>query len=319
MENLNSKTILISGGNSFVAKNFVEYLLKNIKATIIVCSRRKIEFPSKSPQIIYEIADLLNKESYERIFKIHKPNQIFHFAAITRLSPGEKDPELTIQTNYFGSKLIADLCVKYNVESFINISSNLARNPKSVVGISKYFSEIYLRNMENKNTKLISLRLANVPDSPGSVTLLFKKQIENGGPITITHPDMERRFVSNNEAADILVSTYEIGKNSNVFVVTKENTRITDLAKDMIKKSGRDIEIKFIGIKKGEKLIEEKYNENEILKTKRKDISILKHDWSNKNTNEALEVLKSKNDSKNFQLLIDKLKLSLHLEKAIIK
>lgn len=319
MENLSFNKVLISGGNSFVANNFVAYLHKNTKATIIVCSRRKIEFPIKSINIIYEIADLLNEESYERIFKIHKPNQVFHLAAITRLSPGEQNPELTIQTNYFGSKLIADLCIKYKVETFLSVSSNLARKPKSVVGLSKYFSEVYLRNIENQNTKIISLRLPNIPDSPGSVTLLFKKQIENGGPVTITHPDMERRFASINEAADLLISALKIGENSNVIVITKENTRITDLAEEMIKRSGKEIEIKYIGIKKGEKLIEEKYGENEIIKTKRENISILKNDLGEKNTNEAFAVLKSKNNSKSFQLLIDKLKLSLHLEKAIKK
>jgi len=207
--------------------------------------------------------------------------------------------------------MIADLCIKYKVKSFISLSSNLARNPKSVIGLLKYLSEVYLRKTGNLNTKMISIRLPNVPDSPGSVTLIFKNQIDKGSQLTITDPLMERRFVSNEYASKLLKSTAEIGENGDVFIVAIENTKISDLAKEMIKKSRKHIEIKYIGVKPGEKLIEERYEENEIIKTKIKDLSILKNDWSDENINDVIRILSAKSDNKSFQSLVEKIEVSL--------
>jgi FlaA1/EpsC-like NDP-sugar epimerase len=311
MVNKRTKRILVNGGNSFVGNYLVDFLLQTTLSVIIVCSRKPVQKKIISSRVFYENADLLDKESYETIFTKYLPDQVFHLAAVTRLSDGEENPENTINTNFFGTKLITDLCVEHKVNALLSVSSNLARNPKSVVGLSKYFSEIYLRKKGNSNTKIISLRLPNVPDSPGSVTPLFKRQIKNGGPITITHPDMERRFVSNEEASHLLVTTMNTIENSNVIVITKENTKITDLAINMIKESGKYIEIKYIGMKAGEKLIEEKYENNEIIKTENSLISILKNDWNTENINLAFEALNLKSNTHSFQSLINKLKLSL--------
>ena len=311
MQGLENVHILISGGCSFVGRHLVDYLFQNTNSELIVCCRNIPENTLFSKRIVYENADLLNSVSYDNIFKRYKPTVVIHLAAITRLVHGEENPELTLKTNYFGTKLIADLCTKHRVKTFLSLSSNLARNPKSVVGITKYFSEIYLRNKGTDKTQFISIRLPNVLGSPGSVTNIFDKQIETGGPITITDKRMERRFVSNEEASILLLTAIEIGKNYNVFVVTKENTLITKLAREMIDRSGKPIKIKFIGIKPGEKLIEEKYHKNEIIKTNIKNLSILKNDWSNENIKEAFRQLKAKNKNKNFDLLIKEIELSL--------
>lgn len=311
MINLDSSRILISGGCSFAGKHLVDYLLKNTNSKLIVSYRTIPEKIDKNPRIEYEYSDLLKPDSYRKVFDKHKPIVVFHLAAITRLSPGEEDPELTVITNYFGTKMIADLCLEYKVKSFISVSSNLARNPKSVVGLLKYLSEVYLRNSGNSNTKMISIRLPNVLGSPGSVTHIFKKQIETGGPVTITHPDMERRFVSNEEASKLLVTAIKMGEDSNIFVVPIENTKISDLATEMIKESGRQIEIKYIGIKPSEKLIEEKYEDSEIVKTNNFKLSLLKDDWNIENINNVIEILRTKNNSKSFRLMVEKIEVSL--------
>jgi len=312
MVNLNSSRILISGGCSFVGKYLVNYLLRNTNSQLIVCCRTIPEVTLKESRVVYETADLIRPESYQKVFEKHKPLIVFHLAAITRLSPGEENPELTVRTNYFGTKLIADLCVDYKVKSFLSVSSNLARNPKSVVGLLKYLSEVYLRKCGDLQTKMISIRLPNVPGSPGSVTNIFDKQIEAGGHVTVTDPLMERRFVTNEEASNLLTTAIEIGENSDVFVVPIENTKITNLAAEMISNSGKQIEIKYIGIKPSEKLIEEKYEEKEIMKTEIETLSILKDDWNEESINQALRILGTKNDVESFRALVEKIKVSLH-------
>lgn len=311
MINLDSSRILIIGGGSFIGKYLVNYLENHTNSKLIVSYRTIPEIKPDNQRIIYVYADLLKPDSYKNIFDKHKPLIVFHLAAITRLSPGELNPELTIKTNYFGTKMIADLCLEYKVKAFISVSSNLARNPKSVVGLLKYLSEIYLRMSGNSKTKMISIRLPNVLGSPGSVTNIFKKQIEAGGPVTVTDPLMERRFVNNDEASKLLITAIKMGENSDVFVVPIENTKIIKLARDMISESGKRIEIKYIGIKSGEKLIEEKYREEELTNTEIDSLSLLKDDWSPKNITNAIELLRTKNSSPNFITMVDKIEVSL--------
>lgn len=311
MKNLDSKQILISGGCSFVGKYLVNYLLRNTNSRLIVCCRAIPQETLKESRVVYETTDLIKPESYNKVFEKHKPQLVFHLAAITRLSPGEEDPELTVRTNYFGTKMIADLCIEYGVKSFLSVSSNLARNPKSVVGLLKYLSEVYLITCGNSSTKMISIRLPNVPGSPGSVTHIFDKQIETGGPVTITHPDMERRFVSKVEASNLLTTAIKLGRKSDVFVVPIKNTKITDLAAGMIKESGKQIEIEYIGIKPSEKLIEEKYDDSELIKTEVETLSLLKDDWSNEDINRVIKLLRMKSSSVNFITMVGKIEVSL--------
>lgn len=313
MNSLNTTSILVSGGSSFVGKQLVKHLQKHTNSQIIVCSRSDLSLLSTHENTVYEKVDLLDNDSYREVFLKHNPKIVFHLAAITRLSPGENDPELTIRTNFFGTKIIADLCVEFKSNIFISISSNLARNPKSVVGLTKYFSEVYLRNKANQTTKMLSIRLANVLDSPGSVTPLFKKLIDNNKPITITHPEMERRFIDKFEASELITQMLTIADNSNVYVVMKDNTRIVDLAKDMLNKFHKKLDIEFIGMKKGEKLIEEAYKESEIIRTKVDELAILKDCWSVDEINDNIITLENKSNKEIFLGLMEKLKLNLQL------
>lgn len=313
MKNIDKPKVLLSGACSYVGKELMNYLMQNTDMQIIACCRNFRDKKIVSSRLIYEEADLLDLKSYENIFIKYKPDYIFHLAAVTRLFSGEDNPELTVKTNYFGTKSIADLCEKYNSKIFISASSNLAREPKSVVGLSKYLSEIYLRK-KSKTCKMISVRLANVVDSPNSVALFFNKQIADGGPVTVTDKRMERRFIDKKQAVFYLMKAFENGQNKDVFVITKENTNITNLAREMINESGKSIDIEFIGSKEGEKLIEESYHNNEIVNTEIQDFAILKNDWKSHKVETAINILKNKSDNTEFKFLMKKLKLSLQSE-----
>jgi len=312
---LNSETkILISGGNSYVGSHLANQLFTYSRSHIIICSRAKVNNPIISQRVSYYQSDLLDPSSYLEVVKATQPHIVIHLAAITRLSPGEENPELCIKTNYFGSKMIADICVENGVNILISLSSNLARNPQSVVGFSKYFSEQYLLQKNNKNCRMISIRLPNVLGSPDSVSSIFKSLIENDRPITITDPKMERRFIDNKMASNLISELFNYC-HSDIIVVPIENTLITDLAKSMIKESGKDnIEIKIIGKKAGEKLIEEKYHETELERIDNSKLAILKKLAEAADLITNLKILKKKSNHNNFQLLVNKIALSLHLE-----
>lgn len=313
MKNIEKPKVLLSGGCSYIGKELLIHLLQNTDMQIIACCKNFHEQKTLSSRLFYAEADLLDINSYENIFKKYKPDYVFHLAAVTRLFSGEDNPELTIKTNYFGTKNIADLCEKYNTKILISASSNLARDPKSVVGLTKYLSEVYLRN-SSKSCRMISLRLANVVDSPNSVTLFFKRQIAKGGPVTVTDNRMERRFIDRNQAVFYLMKAFEKGKKKDVYVITKENTNITNLAREMINESGKNIVIEFVGSKKGEKLIEESYHLDEIVNTEIQDFAILKNNWQPKKIETAINILQNKSDNTEFKFLMKKLKLSLQSE-----
>jgi len=314
MDSLKATRIFISGGCSFVGKHLVGYLLQKTDSQIIVSCRN---LPDKTPdcrRIIYEKANLPDASSYRSIFEKHQPKFVVHLAAVTRLKDGEENPVLTIRTNYFGTKLLADLSVEFGVKAFLFISSNLARMPKSVIGLTKYLMEAYLMNQNSENTQLLALRLANVPGSPGSVTPIFEKQIQSGGPITITDPRMERRFISREEACNFISNTLTIDKGMQTFVIRKPNTRIVQLAEEMIAKSGKQIEIEFIGIKPGEKLIEEAYRDEEVIETGVEQLAYLRNDWRENEIESALHSLAGKGKSSDFEILLKEIRLSLQLK-----
>ncbi|PLX02718.1 MAG: hypothetical protein C0595_09675 [Marinilabiliales bacterium] len=310
MKNIDKPKVLLSGACSYVGEELLSYLVQNTDMQIIACCRNFHEQKTISSGVIYEEADLLDLRSYENIFEKYKPKYVFHLAAVTRLFSGEDNPELTVKANYFGTKNIADLCEKYNSKIFISASSNLAREPKSVVGLTKYLSEVYLRN-KSKSCRMISVRLANVVDSKNSVSLFFKKQIADGGPVTVTDARMERRFIDKKQAVYYLMKAFENGKNKDVYVITKENTNITNLAQEMINESGKNIDIEFVGSKKGEKLIEESYHIDEIVNTEIQDFAILKNDWQPQKIERAINLLQNKSENTEFKFLMKKLKLSL--------
>ena len=207
------------------------------------------------------VGSITNKEQMERIFSEHKPEYVFHAAAYKHVPMMEDNPAMAVQNNIYGTRVIADLAVKYCTKKFVMISTDKAVNPTNVMGCSKRICEIYCQSLDahQDTTQFITTRFGNVLGSNGSVIPIFKEQIRKGGPVTVTHPDIIRFFMLIPEACRLVLEAGTMGKGGEIFVFDMgEPVKIVDLAKRMIKLSGaKDIEIKFSGLRDGEKLFEE--------------------------------------------------------------
>lgn len=216
------------------------------------------------------VGSITNKEQMERIFSEHKPEYVFHAAAYKHVPMMEDNPAMAIQNNIYGTRVIADLAVKYGTRKFVMISTDKAVNPTNVMGCSKRICEIYCQSLDahQDTTQFITTRFGNVLGSNGSVIPIFKEQIRKGGPVTVTHPDIIRFFMLIPEACRLVLEAGTMGKGGEIFVFDMgEPVKIVDLARRMIRLSGaKDIEIKFSGLREGEKLYEEVLNDAEQTK-----------------------------------------------------
>ena len=212
------------------------------------------------------VADITNQQRMEEIFREYKPQYVFHAAAYKHVPMMEDNVSEAIQNNVKGTKILADLAVKYGVERFVMISTDKAVNPSNVMGCSKRICEIYVQALARKiqkdgsaPTQFITTRFGNVLGSNGSVIPLFRQQIERGGPITVTHPDIIRYFMTIPEACQLVLEAGSMGKGGEIFIFDMgQPVKILDLAKKMIRLSGRpDIKVEFTGLRHGEKLYEE--------------------------------------------------------------
>ena len=207
------------------------------------------------------VGSITNKEQMERIFSEHKPEYVFHAAAYKHVPMMEDNPAMAVQNNIYGTRVIADLAVKYGTKKFVMISTDKAVNPTNVMGCSKRICEIYCQSLDahQDTTQFITTRFGNVLGSNGSVIPIFKDQIRKGGPVTVTHPDIIRFFMLIPEACRLVLEAGTMGKGGEIFVFDMgEPVKIVDLAKRMIRLSGaKDIEIRFSGLREGEKLFEE--------------------------------------------------------------
>ena len=212
------------------------------------------------------VASICNQEHMESIFQKFKPNYVFHAAAYKHVPMMEDNPSEAVLNNVRGTKVIADLSVKYGVEKFVMVSTDKAVNPTNVMGCSKRICEIYVQSLnaalrENKqaSTQFVTTRFGNVLGSNGSVIPLFREQIRNGGPVTVTHPDIIRFFMLIPEACKLVLEAGTKGNGGEIFVFDMgQPVRIADLADKMIRLSGaKGVEIKFTGLRAGEKLYEE--------------------------------------------------------------
>lgn len=219
------------------------------------------------------VTSITNKEHMERIFAAYKPEYVFHAAAYKHVPMMEDDPAIAVQNNIYGTRVIADLAVKYGTKKFVMISTDKAVNPTNVMGCSKRICEIYCQSLnqaiaEGKVqgiTKFVTTRFGNVLGSNGSVIPIFKEQIRAGGPVTVTHPDIIRYFMLIPEACKLVLEAGTMGKGGEIFVFDMgQPVKIVDLAKRMISLSGaRNVEIEFTGLRDGEKLYEEVLNDKE--------------------------------------------------------
>ena len=212
------------------------------------------------------VADITNQKRMEDIFDKYRPEYVFHAAAYKHVPMMEDNVSEAIQNNVLGTKVLADLSVKYGVERFVMVSTDKAVNPSNVMGCSKRICEIYVQALAKKiqkdnssKTQFITTRFGNVLGSNGSVIPLFRQQIERGGPITVTHPDIIRYFMTIPEACQLVLEAGSMGNGGEIFIFDMgKPVKILDLAKKMIRLSGRtDIKVEFTGLRHGEKLYEE--------------------------------------------------------------
>lgn len=221
------------------------------------------------------IADISNKSRMEAIFKEYRPQYIFHAAAYKHVPMMEDNVSESIRVNVGGTRIVADLAVAYNAEKFVMISTDKAVNPTNVMGCSKRLAEIYVQSLAkklqkdgDKGVKFITTRFGNVLGSNGSVIPRFKEQIQRGGPVTVTHPNIIRYFMTIPEACRLVLEAGSMGKGGEIYIFDMGRpVKIVDLAKRMISLSGRsDVKIEFTGLRHGEKLYEELLNTKELTK-----------------------------------------------------
>ncbi|AMQ56586.1 polysaccharide biosynthesis protein [Algoriphagus sanaruensis] len=237
----------------------------------------KEHHPNCSIKII--LGDVRNKKKMKEVFREFKPQVVFHAAAYKHVPMMENYPEEAVHSNVIGTKVLADLAVLSQVEKFVFVSTDKAVNPTNVMGASKRAAEMYVqalneyleRNHKKYHTKFITTRFGNVLGSNGSVIPLFKKQILNGGPLTVTHPEITRYFMTIPEACQLVLEAGVMGNGGEIYVFDMgEPVKILDLAKKMIQLSGKkvdqDIKIQFTGLREGEKLYEELLNDFETVK-----------------------------------------------------
>lgn len=276
-EELNNKKVLVTGAAGSIGSGIVRQLALYQPLKIILLDQAESqlyeleqELKQSKPDLIFDIVigDVSNAIRMNRLYEFYKPEIVFHAAAYKHVPLMEDNPSEAVYTNILGTKNLVDLSLKHNVEKFVLISTDKAVNPTNVMGASKRIAEIYAQNSSNNQTKFITTRFGNVLGSNGSVIPLFKRQIEQGGPITITDKRVTRFFMTIPEACQLVLEAGAMGNGGEIFVFDMgEPIKIIDLAKKMIKLSGleegKDIEIKVTGLRPGEKLYEELLSKEE--------------------------------------------------------
>ena len=284
---LKNKVVLITGAAGSIGSEIVKQSIAFSPKLIVVMDQAEtpmheiiLKLKEKYPNQNFSafLGDVRNNERMKLMMDTYRPDIVFHAAAYKHVPLMEDNPTECIQTNVMGTKNMADLAVKYNVSRFVMVSTDKAVNPTNVMGASKRIAEIYVQSLnkkmfsENKNsTKFITTRFGNVLGSNGSVIPYFKRQIENGGPVTVTHPEIIRYFMTIPEACLLVLEAGTAGNGGEIFIFDMgEPVKILNLAKKMIMLAGFkpevDIPIVFTGLRPGEKLYEELLNKKEITK-----------------------------------------------------
>jgi FlaA1/EpsC-like NDP-sugar epimerase len=251
------------------------------------------------------VTSICKQKRMEEIFSKYRPDYVFHAAAYKHVPMMEDNPSESIQNNVYGTKVIADLSSKYGVRKFVMVSTDKAVNPTNVMGCSKRICEIYVQSLnQTSKTSYVTTRFGNVLGSNGSVIPLFKEQIKKGGPVTVTHPDIIRFFMLIPEACKLVLEAGTKGHGGEIFVFDMgKPVKIADLARRMIQLSGaKNVEIKFTGLRAGEKLYEEVLNELEGTKPsfheKIRIAEVREYDYAkvNKDIEELIEIAKHYDD-----------------------
>ncbi len=310
---LQGKTILVTGAAGSIGSEIVRQVFSFKPAKLILLDQAETpiyfvelellgKYPSRRAQIEVIVGDITDASRMRQLFESQKIDVIFHAAAYKHVPLMENNPKEAIKNNVFGTKELADFAVEYGVEKFVMISTDKAVNPTNIMGATKRMAEIYTQSLDGiSRTQFITTRFGNVLGSNGSVIPLFKQQIEQGGPVTVTHPDVTRYFMTIPEACQLVLEASVMGQGGEIFIFDMgKSVKIIDLAKNMIRLSGYkvgiDIQIVYTGLRPGEKLYEELLNTGEntlptyhpkimkasIIKVKHSTVSAHLHDLMEK-------------------------------------
>ncbi|MED2841998.1 nucleoside-diphosphate sugar epimerase/dehydratase [Bacillus toyonensis] len=279
-EKITGKTILVTGAGGSIGSEICRQVMKYKPAKIVLLGHGEnsiynIEMEMRvtyknTVEITTEIADVQDRNKIFEIIEKHQPYIVYHAAAHKHVPLMERNPEEAVKNNIFGTKNVAEAADTFKVNTFVMVSTDKAVNPTNVMGATKRFAEMLVQHLAavSTSTKFVAVRFGNVLGSRGSVIPLFKKQIQKGGPVTVTHPDMIRYFMTIPEASRLVIQAGTLAKGGELFVLDMgDPVKIVDLAKNLITLSGYSIEeigIEFTGLRPGEKMYEELLNEGEI-------------------------------------------------------
>jgi FlaA1/EpsC-like NDP-sugar epimerase len=278
-EYVSGKTVLVTGAGGSIGSEICRQICKFNPRKIVLVGHGEnsiylidMELRNlykKEIEIVPVIGDIQDRNRMFEVMEEHRPFVVYHAAAHKHVPLMEYNPREAVKNNIFGTRNVAEAADTFGVSTFVLISSDKAVNPPNVMGATKRFAEMIIQSLaQNSKTKFVAVRFGNVLGSRGSVIPLFKKQIQAGGPVTVTHQDMTRYFMTIPEASRLVIQAGSLARGGEVFVLDMgEPVKIVDLAKNVIKLSGYTIEeigIQFTGLRPGEKMYEELLNENEV-------------------------------------------------------
>ncbi|MEE2887826.1 MAG: nucleoside-diphosphate sugar epimerase/dehydratase [Planctomycetota bacterium] len=281
---IHGRVIMITGAGGSIGSELCRQILEAGPTMLLLVEQtennlydihRELQQDLKQVQIVPAIANVCDEQRMRELFRSYAPDIVFHAAAHKHVPMMEANPCEALKNNTVGTRIVADLASEFHAQGFVLISTDKAVNPSSVMGATKRLAEMYIQALqESSRTRFVSVRFGNVLGSLGSVIPLFQEQIDQGGPVTVTHPEMLRYFMTISEACQLVLEAGAIGQGGEILVLDMgEPLRILDLAKQMIRWSGlepgRDIKIEFTGTRPGEKLSEELSSHHEVMDTTR--------------------------------------------------